>query len=114
MSQSTQSPLGRFVLFCVCLAIAGGILAGAHYLAIDQPHQAALRPPTNHFYDAGCWATYQAAVTECYRKCDKSDGETDYDCYWPCERPALCTMLRCDDAIQSTPEVRESLVTNNC
>jgi hypothetical protein len=47
-SHSAQSPLARLVLFMTCLAIAGSIVAGAHYLAVDLPTQeAALYPPAN-------------------------------------------------------------------
>ena len=39
---SERSPLARLVLFMVCLSIAGSILAGIHYVAVDQPQQKAL------------------------------------------------------------------------
>ena len=42
-----QSPLARLVLFMVCLAVAGSIMAGAHYYAIDIPQQNALQAPEN-------------------------------------------------------------------
>ena len=41
------SPLARLVLFTVCLAIAGTILAGAHYFVVDLPHQNAVAAPKN-------------------------------------------------------------------
>lgn len=41
------SPLVRLVLFMVCLSIAGSIVAGAHYYAVDLPQQQALQAPTN-------------------------------------------------------------------
>jgi len=34
-----RTPLARFVLFMVCLSIAGTIVAGAHYYTIDLPQQ---------------------------------------------------------------------------
>jgi len=42
-----RSPLARLVLFMVCLAVAGSILGGAHYYAVDIPQQNALQPPQN-------------------------------------------------------------------
>lgn len=48
MSDSHQSPLTRLVIFMICLAALGSIVAGAHYLAVDLPTQeAALYPPVN-------------------------------------------------------------------
>lgn len=44
----TISPLVRLLLFMVCLSIAGSIVAGAYYYAIDLPQQQqALQAPTN-------------------------------------------------------------------
>ena len=55
-SHSAQSPLARLVLFMTCLAIAGSIVAGAHYLAVDLPTQeAVLYPPAN---SESCTFTY--------------------------------------------------------
>ena len=34
--QCASSPLARLVLFMICLAIAGSIIAGVHYIAIDS------------------------------------------------------------------------------
>jgi len=47
--QSTQSPFARLVLFMVCLSIAGSLVAGVHWFAIDLPVQQAraLHPPPN-------------------------------------------------------------------
>jgi hypothetical protein len=44
---SEQNPLARLVLFMICLAIAGSVVAGMHYTFIDLPAQDALRAPTN-------------------------------------------------------------------
>jgi len=38
-SRSAQLPLARLVLFMVCLAIAGSVIAGVHYSAVDLPVQ---------------------------------------------------------------------------
>lgn len=46
-SPSMQSPLARLVLFMVCLSIAGTVMAGAHYLAVDLPAQEYRQAPLN-------------------------------------------------------------------
>ena len=51
MSQTQKSPLARLVLFMVCLAIAGSLLAGLHYFAVDLPAQKNLHPPKNFYID---------------------------------------------------------------
>jgi hypothetical protein len=43
---SDPAPLFRLAIFCIGLAIAGSILAGAHYFAIDLPQQQG-QPPYN-------------------------------------------------------------------
>jgi hypothetical protein len=44
----TPSPLARLVLFMVCLAVTGSLLAGLHYAAVDRPAQLhAQYPPVN-------------------------------------------------------------------
>jgi hypothetical protein len=47
--QPAQSPLARLVLFMIVLALAGSVLAGAHYYTIDIPAQQkeALQVPEN-------------------------------------------------------------------
>lgn len=35
----TGTPLSRLVLFLVCLSIAGALVAGIHFTAIDLPQQ---------------------------------------------------------------------------
>ncbi len=48
MSEATQTPLSRLILFMICLAIAGSIVAGAHYYAVDLPVQNAVtQQPAN-------------------------------------------------------------------
>jgi hypothetical protein len=61
MSQSAKSPLGRLVLFMVCLSIAGAFGAGVHYFVIDLPQQQKVQPPDN-----GSWADPDA-LRECNR-----------------------------------------------
>ena len=49
-SPSAQSPIARLILFIVCLAIAGSIVGGIHYVAVDLPQQkeAMLTVPQNN------------------------------------------------------------------
>jgi hypothetical protein len=48
MSQPERSPLARLVLFMFCLSIAGSLVAGIHYAAIDIPQQEfSASQPTN-------------------------------------------------------------------
>ncbi len=62
--QPARSPLIRLVLFMVCLSIAGTVLAGVHYTAVDLPVQeTALRPPANSgscevLYTGSCHMIY--------------------------------------------------------
>ena len=55
MQESIQSPLARLVLFMVCLALVGSLVAGTHYILIDRPAQEyAAHPPSN--YSGSCIA----------------------------------------------------------
>lgn len=49
MSEPERSPFARLVLFMICLAIAGSVVAGAHYYAVDLPAQKNLQAPENRF-----------------------------------------------------------------
>jgi hypothetical protein len=71
-----RTPLARLVLFMVCLAIAGSILAGAHYYAIDLPQQRNAPAPENNIpIDAGC----RICQSNCYGVADY------YDCMTECQ-----------------------------
>ena len=75
LSQSTQSPLARLVLFMVCLAIAGSCIAGAHYYTVDLPQQKATPP------DNGPKFGYQCDI--CKANCV---GKTDiWNCLQECD-----------------------------
>jgi hypothetical protein len=50
MSESKRSPFAHLVLFMMCLAITGSVLAGAHYYAVDLPAQNNLQAPENALY----------------------------------------------------------------
>ena len=41
-THSQQTPLARLVLFMICLAVAGCLLAGVQYAVVEIPHQQAL------------------------------------------------------------------------
>lgn len=75
-SPSQQSPLARFVLFMVCLAIAGSFLAGAHYYAVDLPAQNAGLPPDNGLKP---FSKCPICVSDCVGKPDL------YDCLTECK-----------------------------
>jgi hypothetical protein len=70
-----QTPLARLVLFMVCLAFAGSILAGTHYYAIDLPQQQKVTVPENNVpLKSGCKICqsncagvldYYNCITEC-------------------------------------------------
>jgi hypothetical protein len=47
MPQPPQSPFARLVLFMIGLAIAGTVVAGLHYFAVDLPQQQNVQAPTN-------------------------------------------------------------------
>jgi hypothetical protein len=56
-TQSEKTPLARLMLFMVCLSIAGSIVAGLHYYAVDLPEQnaqALLEPRNNQELKAAC------------------------------------------------------------
>ena len=59
--QSTESPLARLVLFMVCLSIAGSLVAGVHYYAVDLPVQKELLAPTGTIPTGPC--------SDCKLKC---------------------------------------------
>jgi hypothetical protein len=54
----------------ICLAIAGSLVAGIHYIVIERPAQiAALQAPENIDPDCdfdACWRESKACATECY------------------------------------------------
>ena len=76
-TQPSQSPLGRLVLFVVCLAIAGSIVAGAHYYAIDLPGQAEITA-TAPFNGPG------DNCQDCYDWCSQVHPNSG-GCKWNCQ-----------------------------
>jgi hypothetical protein len=82
MTASEPSPLARFVLFMICLAALGSILAGAHYLTVDLPEQQNVISPEN----AG-WGT--TSCTKCKQDCGSSSTNTNYfNCLMTCKAVA--------------------------
>lgn len=67
MSES-QTPLARHVLFMVCLSIAGTIVAGAHYYAIDLPQQLDVQAPNNFSDSCQQW------IDKCLLYCKSSSN----------------------------------------
>ncbi len=105
--QPAQSPLARLVLFMICLSIAGTIVSGIHYLAIDRPQQEnALQAPMNSGLCtistfASC-AKYGSLCYECITMgeysygCEMSSSEKMQICGTPytpkseCDSQGLC------------------------
>jgi hypothetical protein len=84
---SGRSPLARLVLFIVCLSIAGGIVAGAHWYVIDAPQQnALLQPPTNtDTCEGACHMQSNDCVKSCvfgsnWETCVDGCTNTYYEC----------------------------------
>jgi hypothetical protein len=69
-THTAMSPLARLVLFMICLALAGSIVAGAHYYTVDLPQQ---KDAANHPPDNG--ANPGVKCTVCQSNCV---GKTDY------------------------------------
>jgi hypothetical protein len=72
----THDPLVRLVLFVVCLAIFGCIVAGAHYYVVDLPQQKNTPAPENAVpINAGCKI--------CQSNCNGVKDE--YNCLTECD-----------------------------
>jgi len=72
-TQSEKTPLTRLVLFMVCLAILGSILAGGYYYTVDLPFQNAIQAPENS----------GMSCQECYDWCSATypnSGGCKYNC----------------------------------
>ena len=83
--QQGKSPLAQLVLFMVCLAVAGSIVAGAHYVVVDKPAHDALPAPANgdcpRYYSCQancplgygncccCSALYDCGIGQCPDRC---------------------------------------------
>ena len=70
LSKEERSPLTRLVLFIVCLAILGSVVATLHYAAVDLPQQKASQPPENSNKLSKCSiCTSNCAFEPDYFKC---------------------------------------------
>lgn len=45
--QKERSPLDRLIIFIVCLAMTGTVVAGVHYFTIDLPGEKSIQAPLN-------------------------------------------------------------------
>jgi hypothetical protein len=85
MGESGKSPLARLVLFMVCLALAGSMIAGIHYLTIDLPSQDSVKAPLNsERMDENCEVQYRACVLVCHRTMTTPVDQDD--CYSSCRK----------------------------
>jgi hypothetical protein len=70
------SSLTRLVIFMVCLSMAGSVLAGVHYFAIDLPDQqkSALQSPENAVFtkckNCQLACSYSTEPFKCLDDCD--------------------------------------------
>lgn len=74
-------PLTHLVLFMVCLSIAGGFVAGAHYYTIDLPQQMALQGPP---YNSNTNSMGNKCPT-CIASCSYLPNDEKYQCLGNCE-----------------------------
>ncbi len=86
MQESSRSPLTRLVLFMVCLAIMGTVIAGAHYLAIDLPAQKNVQAPANA---DTCASTCGMQKADCAESCPRDASlstclDACIDTYYKC------------------------------
>ena len=82
MTVPQHSPLASLVLFMICLAALGSILAGAHYLVVDFPAQQNVLSPEN-----SDWGT--TSCTQCKQDCGSSSINTNYgNCLMTCRAVA--------------------------
>jgi hypothetical protein len=101
-SQSIRSPLARLVLFMVCLSIAGSIIAGAHYYAVDLPQQNAITAPENSAgssYFSECLDQCSRDRDFCYDGCTYYDNKDDlawFSCRQQCDVVFYLAKIDCD------------------
>ncbi|HEX3001215.1 MAG TPA: hypothetical protein VHN82_02430 [Methanoregula sp.] len=81
MSEPERSPFARLVLFMICLSIAGSVLAGAHYYAVDLPAQNALKAPENRWSSA---TSCEVCTGNCIIHQINGDQRRYYDCIEQC------------------------------
>jgi hypothetical protein len=63
---SETSPLARLILVIACLALAGSMIAGVHYLTIDLPSQDSTKAPLNLVnVNNNCDVQYRTCLAAC-------------------------------------------------
>jgi hypothetical protein len=82
-SQPVHQPLARFVLFMICLAIAGSAIAVVHYGVVDLPAQATLQAPRNALAPLPETCTKEN-MDKCESGCTHPNGVIDLNCYEAC------------------------------
>lgn len=63
MSELSGSPLARLVLFMIGLAVAGTLVSGMHYYAIDLPAQQVTSVPEN--WGSSCMVECKKETAKC-------------------------------------------------
>jgi hypothetical protein len=69
----TRPPLARLVLFLVCLALAGSIIAGVYYYAVELPLQNSRPAPQNVM-----WNNYEHHLYETCQMTCRSTNSYEY------------------------------------
>jgi hypothetical protein len=88
-----QSSLARLVLFMICLAIAGSIIAGVHYFVVDHPQQQGMKTPANGLCEYSCYASCVADQKTCEAEGGMRNCLTDLNA---CENSCIKT-CKCSD-----------------
>ncbi|HEX3002447.1 MAG TPA: hypothetical protein VHN82_08815 [Methanoregula sp.] len=81
MTGTKPSPFARLVLFMICLAALGSIVAGAHYYAVDLPAQNALMAPENGWSST---SPCEVCTGNCIIHQLNGDQRRYYDCIEQC------------------------------
>jgi hypothetical protein len=105
-----QSPLTRLVLFIVCLAIAGSIIAGAHYFTIDLPAQKNAQAPSNLFgFGGSCLSECNSGCSEAFDACveqrlmdERKCRNTHLECGRQCTITCACDICTTDCGAEYT------------
>jgi hypothetical protein len=74
-TEPERSPLARFMIVMVCLALAGSIAAGVLSVWLHEP-----APPQN----SSCWDEARKEVEKCNRGCDSMTGDDQRVCRIKC------------------------------
>jgi hypothetical protein len=75
MTEPERSPLARFMIVMVCLALAGSIAAGVLSVWLHEP-----APPQN----SSCWDAARKETEQCNKACDSKTGNDQFWCKRSC------------------------------